>query len=151
MSLIIIPPVEIEIDIPDLIIGTVTLKRKAKLFTMTYNQAAKYLVLSWIVRYLDIAGIKGVASYAKESIADNATMVDVATGAILAPVITSVQDTNEDGSPKVDTNGDPVMIDVTSYEGDYIGQYDWFNYVAETQQISVHDMIRQYGLAADWS
>jgi len=96
-------------------------------------------VLSWIVRYLDIEGIKGVASYAKESIADNTTMVDVNTGAILTPTITQVQDTNEDGTPKVDANGDPVMIDVTSYEGNYIGQYDWFNMVAETQQISVHD------------
>lgn len=152
MPLIAIPNVNIEIDIPDLVVNEqLSLKRKAKLFTMTYNQSAKYLTLSWIVSYPDLIDVKGFSPYSKESIADNTTMVDVNTGAILAPIITQVQDTNEDGTPKVDAEGNPVMIDQTTYPGDYIGQYDWFNMVAETQAVKVHDMIRQYGLQANWN
>lgn len=150
MALITIQPIEIEIDIPDLIIGTVTLKRKAKLFTMTYNQQSKYLALTWTVRYIDITA-KGIESYSKESVADNTTMVDVQTGAILMPTITQVQDTNIDGTPKVDVNGNPVTVDVTTYPGDYIGQYDWFNMTAQTKPLKVHDLIRAYGLQANWN
>ncbi len=127
MSLQTIPPVTIIIDIPDLVVGDISLKRKAELFTMTYNQTKKFLKLTWIVSYPDLQGIKGLSSYTKESIADNTTIVDVATGNILT----------------ADENG--------NYPGDYIGQYDWFNMVAETQTVQVHDMIRQYGLQADWS
>lgn len=126
MSLQTIPPVNIEIDIPDLVLGEVTLKRKATLFTMIYNQAVKYLALSWIVSYPDIDSAKGISSYTKESVADNSTMVDVTTGAVLTP--------DEAGN----------------YAGDYIGQYDWFNLMAETQQLKVHDMIRAYGASATW-
>jgi len=139
MSLQIIPPVEIIIDIPDLVVGELFLKRKAELFTMTYNQSSKYLTLTWIVSYPDLQGIKGLSSYAKESIADNRTMVDVATGAILSPL------KDENGENILDENGN------NTYEGNYVGQYDWFNMVAETQSVKVHDMIRQYGLQADWS
>jgi len=128
MALISIPPVDIEIDIPDLVVNEqLSLKRKAKLFTMTYNQLAKYLTLSWIVSYPDLIDVKGFSPYSKESIADNTTIVDVNTGAILT----------------ADAEG--------NYPGDYIGQYDWFNNVAETQQVNVHAMIRQYGLQADWN
>jgi hypothetical protein len=136
MPLISIPPVQIEIDIPDLILGTVTLKRKATVFTMTYNQATKTLTLTWIVSYTDLQGIKGLSSYSKESIADNSTMVDVATGAIIHPVTTTDAATGET---------------TTSYgDGNYIGQYDWFNMIAETLSIKVHNLIRQYGLTATW-
>lgn len=126
MPLITIPPVSIEIEIPDLNVNGITLKRKASLFTMTYNQAAKYLALSWIVSYPEMEGVKGFSPYSKESIADNTTMVDVQTGDILTP--------DEDGN----------------FPGNYIGQYDWFNMVAETQNIEVHDLIRQYGQKAEW-
>jgi hypothetical protein len=149
MAFISIPPVRIKIDIPDLVVNGISLKRTATLFTMIYNQAVKSLTLAWIVEYTDLQGIKGLSSYTKESIADNTTMVDVNTGAIIKP--TQVQDTNQDGTPKVDENGDPVMIYQIVYDGDYIGQYDWFNNLAETQAIGVHDLIRQYGLQADWS
>lgn len=127
MSLISIPPIIITIDIPDLLVNGITLKRKATLFTMVYNQAVQSLTLNWIVSYPDLTGVKGFSPYTKESIADNTTMVDVNSGAILT----------------ADAEG--------NYPGDYIGQYDWFNNLAETQVIGVHDMIRQYGLQADWS
>jgi hypothetical protein len=127
MALITIPAVRIVIDIPDLVVNNITIKRQAELFTMTYNQSSKYLSLSWIVTYPDLSNVKGFSPYSKESIADNTTTVDVTTGAILTP----------------DAEG--------NYPGDCIGQYDWFNYIAETQPIKVHDMIRQYGLQAEWN
>ena len=133
MALITILPINIEIDIPDLVTDTVSLKRKAKLFTMTYNQHAKQLTLTWIVSYPELQA-KGINNYPKESVADNTTMVDVNTGEILTPTIT--KDENDK--------------DVTTYQGDYIGQYDWFNYVAENSPIQVHEMIRQYGMQANW-
>lgn len=151
MPLITIPPVEIEIDIPDLILGGLSLKRKARLFTLTYNQATKSLTLAWIVRYPDLQGVKGLSTYSKESIADNTVMVDVATGEILEPVITEVGTLDEEGNPVIDAEGNPLTHEETSYPGNYTGQYDWFNMVAETQAIEVHNMIRQYGLQADWS
>ncbi len=127
MPLISIPPVNIEINIPDIVVNGITIKRKAKLFKMTYNQDGQSLSLTWIVYYTDLISVKGFSPYAKESIADNTTMVDVNTGAILI----------------ADENG--------AYPGNYIGQYDWFNMIAETQPVKVHDMIRQYGMQADWS
>lgn len=139
MALISIPPVRITIDIPDLVVNSLSLKRTATLFTMIYNQATKSLTLAWLVEYTDLQGIKGLSSYTKESIADNSTMVDVNTGAILSPVL------DANGDPVLDANGN------NTYAGDYIGQYDWFNNLAETQQIKVHDLIRAYGVQADWS
>lgn len=133
MPLITIPPIEIEIDIPDLVTGAVTLKRKAKLFTLIYNQATKALTLSWIVSYPEL-NAKGISSYSKESTADNTTMVNVQTGEVL--------------QPEIITNAEGVIE--TTYPGNYIGQYDWFNYVAETQPLNVHDLIRQYGMQANW-
>lgn len=149
MPLITLPIVNIEIDIPDLIVNEITIKRKAKLFSMNYNQNAPSLTLTWIVHYPDLEGVKGYLPYSKQSIADNTTMVDAQTGAIVLP--TEVQDTNEDGTLKVDDNGNPVMVEKIVYDGNYVGQYDWFNYIAETQPVKVHDMIRQYGMQADWS
>ena len=142
MSLIIIPPIKIEISIPDLVLLTVTLKRKATLFTMTYNQATKSLVLSWIISYPDMHGINGISSYSKELIADNSIMVDVNTGAVLTPTITAAV---------TDAQGNIITPEQISYPGDYIGQYDWFNNLAETQPIKVHGLIRQYGLQATWN
>lgn len=130
MALVNIPNVDIEIDIPALIIGGTPLSRKAKLFTMTYNQKQKYLTLCWTVSYYtsngELLDIAGIDSYSKESIADNTTMVDVTTGAILQP----------------DVNG--------HYPGNYLGQYDWFNMIGENQPLKVHDLIRAYGASVNW-
>lgn len=151
MALVTLPTVEIEIDIPDLVIGAITLKRKAKLFTMIYNQAVKSLTLTWIVSYPDLQGMKGLQTYSKESVADNSTMVDTTTGAILQPTITNVPVLDANGNPVLDANGNPETTQQTTYPGTYTGQYDFFNYLAENDPIKVHDMIRQYGAQADWS
>jgi hypothetical protein len=129
-----VPHVQISIDIPDVLINGTKLKRKATLFTMTYNQSAKYLALSWTVSYWsDSSGFYGKAladiapSYSRESIADNNTFVNPATGAVLT----------------ADSSG--------HYPMNYMGQYDWFNMLAENQPLQVHDLIRQYGyMITEW-
>lgn len=135
MAQITLTTVDIILEIPDLVISDTVIKRKAQLFTMTYNQHAKYLTLNWTIQhYANNAGGYGayvgdsIPDKTKESIADNSVMVDVTTGTILIP----------DSSGNYDQSIN------------YAGQYDWFNMIAETQPIKVHDMIRQYGAAADW-
>jgi len=129
-----VTPIPISIDIADVEINGTILKRKATLFTMTYNQSAKYLVLNWSVSFFaDSLGFYGrslseiIPSYSHESIADNNTFVNPATGQILI----------------ADSTG--------HYSINYMGQYDWFNMMAETQPLQIHDMIRQYGmLVTNW-
>ena len=124
-------PQSITINVPDTVVNSTILKRKATLFTMIYNQSAKSLSLTWTVRYYsDSLGLYGsdisdiIPDYARTSIADNDVFVNPANGAII------------DGVPTID----------------YMGQYDWFNMVAESMSINVHAMIRQYGLAiTNWN
>jgi hypothetical protein len=120
----------IKISIPDLVINQTKIKRKAELHTMIYNQASKSLVLNWKVSYYaDSSGhfgqpinINGISSYSKESIANNTVFVNPSTGAFVA-----------EGTPGA------------------IGQYDFFYYLAENQDINVHDLIRAYGAAVtEW-
>ncbi|MFZ4056994.1 MAG: hypothetical protein ACOYKE_02595 [Ferruginibacter sp.] len=125
-------PVKISIDIPDVVINETTIKRKAELFTMTYNQSSKYLSLNWkVTHYADSLGQYGqsldklIPSWTKESIADNATAVNPQTGQILVP----------------DSLG--------NYSINYLGQYDFFNMLAENSPIQVHNLIRQYGLSVE--
>lgn len=131
-------PVEIILEISDKIIGATTLKRKANFFTMIYNQSVKSLVLSWTVEYFN-ANLDGsygnnisdvIPSFTKENIADNTTMVDQTTGEILL------------------NNGDGTFGTVDQI---VMGQYDWFNMMAETQQLPVHSLIRQYGAQVNWN
>ncbi|MBC7535108.1 MAG: hypothetical protein H7258_05385 [Ferruginibacter sp.] len=137
MALIQIETPQIEIDIPNKTIGGTVLKRKAKLFTMIYNQSVKQLVLSWIVMYYaqaandtygDLISEKGISSYTKESIADNGTMVSP-TGEILIP---DAEGNYDEAQPR-------------------LGQYDFFYSAAQTTPIQVHTMIRNYGLMANWN
>lgn len=120
----------IKINIPDVVINQTKIKRKAELFTMTYNQAHKYLALNWVVTYYaDSSGyygqpisLNGISSYTKESIADNKTMVNPSTGAIVS-----------DSTPGA------------------VGQFNFFYNLAENAEINVHDLIRAYGAAvAEW-
>ena len=129
---------QIEIEVPDFEASGTTLKRKAKLFTLTYNQKAKYLSLVWIVNYFsknvdgsygDLISAQGINEYTRESVADNSTMVNAQTGQILIP----------DGNGNYDE------------QIDRIGQYDFFNSLAKAQPVQVHDLIRQYGQAVNWN
>lgn len=114
----------IKINIPDVEINGTILKRKAELFSMVYNQKFQCLTLNWDVYYYsDSSGyygqpikINGITSYRKESIANNTVFVNPTTGAFVTP----------------DTPG-------------AVGQYDFFYYLAENQNINVHDLIRSYG------
>jgi hypothetical protein len=125
----------IKITIPDLVINQTKIKRKAELFTMIYNQANKSLVLNWKVSfYSDSSGhygqpinINGISSYSKESVANNTVFVNPSTGAFV--------EKDEEGN----------------YPEGSMGQYDFFYYLAENQDINVHDLIRAYGAAVtEW-
>lgn len=118
----------ITILIPDFVVGETVIKRKAELFTMTYNQNAKTLSLTWTVKcYADSSGLYGayigamIPDYSRESIADNQTAVDPTTGAILTS----------------DSTG--------NYNMDWMGQYDWFHMVSELHPLHVANLIRNYG------
>ena len=120
--------VNIVIPIPNVIINNTTLRRTATLFTMTYNQSAQTVVLNWTIKfYSDSAGTCGaylgavIPDYSKEVVASNASFVNPSTGAFVIP----------------DSKG--------NYPMNYMGQYDFFNYIAETQPLKVHSLIRQYG------
>ena len=122
---------QIEIQIPDIVINSSVLKRKAKLFTMTYNQQAKYVALNWIVSYYsDSSGyygqpisINGVSNYSKETVANNTVMVNPTTGAFVYK--------NEEGDYPIGS----------------IGQYDFFWRISEYNEVNVHNLIRSYGAA----
>lgn len=124
----------ITILIPDFISGETVIKRKAELFTMTYNQSAKTLSLTWTVKcYADSAGGYGkyigamIPDYSRESIADNQTAVNPATGEILT----------------ADSTG--------AYCMDWMGQYDWFHMISESHPLHVANLIRNYGgLMQNW-
>lgn len=127
--------VAIVINIPDVIINQTVIKRTATLFTMTYNQYTQTLALNWTVKfYANVSGSYGmylggfIADYSKEIVATNQSFVNPATGAFVLP----------------DANG--------KYPMNYMGQYDFFNMIAENQSLKVHSLIRQYGYQIlDWS
>lgn len=122
---------DIQINIPDLVLGTTVIKRKASLFTMIYNLMHKTVSLSWTVtHFANNNGEYGesleniISNYSRETVANNNTKVNPETGAILPD---------------------------DTLEG-YVGEYDFFNGMAEAMPIQVHDLIRSYGSnVTDWS
>lgn len=137
MPLITVPTPPIEIQIPNKVIANTILKRKAKLFTMLYNQSSKSLALSWQVDYYaqaandtygELVQAKGINSYSKEIIADNSVMVNPADGSFIYP--------DENG------NYDEAV--------QRIGQYDFFYMAASTTPLQVHDMIIYHGQNSNW-
>ena len=122
----------IVIEIPDVIIQGTILKRKASLYTMTYNIAKQYVALSWEISYYayTLNGNYGneitfIPKYTKENVADNTT--------------------------KVDSNGTIVLPDSSgNYPPGVIGQFDFFNNVAENVPVKVNAVIRQYGQGSQW-
>lgn len=122
----------IVLDIPDVVINETILKRKASLFTMTYNISKQYVALAWEVTYYSAKDdgsygeeISFIPKYTKESVADNTVKVD-ASGQILQP----------------DAEG--------NYPPGAIGQFDFFNNMAENIPIKVNAVIRQYGSGVQW-
>lgn len=122
----------IVLEIPDVVIDGTVLKRKASLFTMTYNLAKQYVALSWEVSYWSSnpdstygEELTFIPKYSKENVADNTTKVD-ANGTIVLP----------------DADG--------NYPPGVIGQFDFFNNVAENVPVKVNQVIRQYGQGSKW-
>lgn len=141
---------KIQIEIPDLVLGGTVLKRKATLFSFTYDQLNKTLSLAWRVDFFEkltdgtygnIIDKQGIASYVKNVEANNLIMVDVATGTEIYPV--EVINIAEDGSEVKTMEYDETIT--------YTGQYDWFNALAETNPIAIHDMIKVYGARTNWN
>ena len=122
----------IVIEIPDVIVQGTILKRKASLFTMTYNLGKQYVALSWEVSYWSSnpngsygEELSFIPKYTKENVADNTVKVD-STGTIVLP----------------DAEG--------NYPPGVIGQFDFFNNVAENVPVKVNEVIRQYGQGSKW-
>ena len=122
----------IVLEIPDVVIDGTVLKRKVSLFTMTYNLAKQYVALSWEVSYWSAnpdstygEELTFIPKYTKENVADNTT--------------------------KVDSNGTIVLPDADgNYPPGVIGQFDFFNNVAENIPVKVNAVIRQYGQGSQW-
>jgi len=147
MPLIQIDTPNLEIAIPDFIKGDTVIKRVAELFTMIYNQATKQLSITWVIKHFakNTDGTKGeylgavIPDWSKTSIADNTTMCDVANGHPIQKIDTGEVD--EDGNPIFDYN--PQIT--------YMGQYDFFWNLAQTQPVEVHNMIINFGgLVESW-
>ena len=122
----------IVLEIPDVIVDGTVLKRKASLFTMTYNLTKQYVALSWEISYWSAnpdstygEELTFIPKYTRENVADNTT--------------------------KVDSNGTIVLPDADgNYPPGVIGQFDFFNNVAENVPVKVNTVIRQYGQGSQW-
>jgi hypothetical protein len=90
MAYISYTPVDIVLEIPDIVLSNTIIKRKAKMLTLNYNQPYKTVSVAWeIQHYADDNGQYGeyigvqVGDKLKETIADNTTIVNAATGEII--------------------------------------------------------------------
>lgn len=129
--------VQIEIEIPDLVISDTIIKRKILLDSMTYNQAAKIVVLDWIVKHYsnnsdkygeylgDGIAYRRIEDKRRTTTADNSVFVDVQTGEFIT-----------------EEQKNSVM---------WIGQYDFFNMLSEVMPIKIHETIHNYGSKIDWT
>lgn len=150
MAKVEIPNSKIQIEIPDLVLGESLLKRKATLYSFTYDQLNKTLSLAWRVEFFEtlvdgsygeLIEKQGISSYVKNVEANNSIMVDVVTGVEIYPIEVIT----------VDAEG--VETKTMEYDQtiDYAGQYDWFNAYADKQTIDIHGMIKVYGARTNWS
>jgi hypothetical protein len=133
-----LPPIEIEIPIPDIQIGQTVIKRKAKLFSLIYNKGSKEVAITWTVQHY-AATADGIGEYLSfipdwsvTSVADNTTMCDVSNGFPIGMIEVGKDD---DGDPVFDY--DPKI--------NYTGQYDFFCQLAQNKPVLIHAMIIQFG------
>ena len=125
----------IVLNIPDIVVGETTVKRTATYSKMEDNRDAKSLSLIWTIKYYATDSLGNYAAYLggtfpdkkKVFTATNSIMVNPANGKVLTP----------------DINGNYAM--------NYVGQYDFFNSVADNVSIKFSDMIRQFGTTANWN
>ena len=145
-------PIDIVLEIPDVVIDATTLKRKAVVHSMIYNLSAKMVSVSWIVKHFaknadgtygdDLSAI--IPPYTREQIATNQVPVNPVTGFPLDP---------EYIKPTIVT--DPItgeVLEVIPSLTPWVGQYDFFNNMGENVPVKVNDVIRQFGQGLqDWS
>jgi len=135
---------DIILEIPDIVVDSTVLKRKAKLFALVYNTTEKFVTLSWVITTYaaNEDGSYGnelsqfIPPYKREQIATNNIPVNPLTGVpidpeLIQPTITINPVTGEEIST-------PSTIP-------WIGQYDFFNNIGENVSIKIHDVIRQFG------
>jgi hypothetical protein len=138
-------PVDIVLEIPDVKIEGTTIKRKAVLFALIYNMNTKQVSISWTVTHYapNGNGTYGanlsdiIPSYSKEQIATNDVAVNPITGFPLDP---------ESIQPTILTNSETGEQTVIQSTVSWIGQYDFFNKMGESEPILVHDVIKQFGM-----
>lgn len=130
-------PVNIVLEIPNTVKGETVLKRKAELQSMIYNTNDKTLSLVWSIKYYADTSI-GYGQYlgsiipdkVKITVANDNVMVNTTTGAFVY----------KDSAGNYPSNIKYI-----------IGQYSFFNRIAQFASINVHGLIKQYGLQNDWS
>lgn len=82
---------QIVIEIPDLVMGNTTIKRKAFFHSLNYNQEKEFLVVTWIVKHYAKLPDNSYGEYLgqfvpdkiRESLADDTTIVNAQTGEII--------------------------------------------------------------------
>ena len=140
MALIQPEKIRIILEIPDLVIDNTIIKRKAYMLTLIYNQEYNSLCVSWIVKhysnnngeYGEYLGNK-VPDKLKETIADLSVIVKYPSGEIIE---------EQDYSLYQDENGDWTI--------NVMYQYDFFNQIGENVDVNIHNLVRSYGMQADW-
>lgn len=139
MGYIQLPKNEIRISIPILIQNNTSIAREAYLSNMNYDRDGERVILNWVVQHFSILenNEKGdylgaiIPDYIRKLEANNLTMCDASTGIPIEP--------DQDGT-------------YDSQTINYTGQYDFFSYLAENQEIIVNQFIRNFGmLVQDWS
>lgn len=133
--------IRIILEIPDLVIDNTIIKRKAYMFLLGYNQEYQSLYVSWLVKhysnnngdYGEYLGSK-ISDKLKETIADMSVIVKYPSGEIIEP---------ENYSEYQDESGEWTI--------NVMPQYKFFNQVGENVDVNIHNLIRNYGLQADWN
>lgn len=117
---------DIIVEITDLVLGNTKLKRKATFETLIYNKKSGVLSVAWKVEYyadnngqygakLDASGI---TAYSKEQLAGAASYVNL------------------------DTQEMFIATPTTVFPENYSTEFEFYNFVAETQTVNIHSLIR---------
>ena len=115
---------DIILEIPDIVVDTTVLKRKAKLESLVYNMDRKEISISWIITTYS-ANPDGTYGEDLSAIVPRGTREQFGNNNVLVNPVTGMPIENSDE--------------------DSIGQYDFFNNMGENKLIKVHDVIRQFG------
>ena len=135
---------QVTITVPTIEIDGTKIFREAYLSGMNYSIDSASVTLLWTVQHFSfLDGKKGsylsfVADYTKKTVADNSTMCDITNGYPIAKIV---------------IGQDEGGVDILDYDPlvNYTGQYDFFCAMAETKDVNVHAMIRQFGnMITEW-